>query len=148
MLLRARRYDAYFEAVVQAFDPLRKMHACVHLGPPGLAAGERQWHDLSRKRVEVLAREPPARPAPGPAAGAGAEAQVPRGSSSAPASAVEGSAEGGAVPAAPAPRMPPSIFGLRPLSAPRSARPVSATRPLTEAEVAALRASPYNSDAR
>jgi hypothetical protein len=154
------RYDNYFEATVVGYDAARKLHWCAYAD---LAQGEggRQWHDLTRKRLRVLAfpssgadphpaHPTSAYPAAGPAASTvAAQTAASTGAASAGAMAMPPGMEGV--------RVPPSIFGLRPLSAgPGSARqplpdpPHSANgrRPLSRAAVAdLLKDSPYHADA-
>ena len=49
------RYDAFFDAVITDYDPVRRLHGCTYA-----ADGDKQWHDLTRKRIQV---PPPPSPA-------------------------------------------------------------------------------------
>jgi len=49
------RYDAYFDAIVFGYDATRKLHGCEYTS--GADAGDKQWHDLTRKRLQVTGRK-------------------------------------------------------------------------------------------
>jgi len=139
------RYDAMFAATVFAYDATRRLHGCEYA-----ADGDRQWHDLTRKRLRIITsrnRVPPAS-APTQTAAAPPKAQ---GLKQQPEDSNEHENALLAV-LPPGVKPPPSIFGNRPLSSksrPLSSkgRPGSAKRTsgVSSKDAAALlKGSPYN----
>lgn len=164
------RYDAYFDATIFGYDATRKLHGCEYTS--GADAGDKQWHDLTRKRLQVTGRKPPQQPStdtamrgstsapPSSSTELGHEHGGGTGNGSRPEVGDDGDGNDGNSAAAngfPKVKMPPSIFGVRPSSSGNgrsgagsaSGGGAAAARASREREAAVkevLRASPYHAD--